>query len=98
MKIIKYTYEPYEDEDGETVDEELIDEDEYEVEDVDEAVDYLESEGASEPSSSGFHRGIWYNSYDYDYPYHHSSYHLEDFNPFAEQEVYFKLRGKGLIR
>jgi hypothetical protein len=56
------------------------------------AARWLESEGASEASSTQFHRGVWYSTeYDTDYrtgEEEQRSFHLKDFTPEEEREVW----------
>lgn len=85
------------------IDEEGVDmtPDEYDVEEgvtaVDKAVKHLRSEGASEPSSSSFHPGIWYASmHDADMrtgeqEEHH--FHLDGFSPEEQREVFMRVKG-----
>lgn len=85
------------------VDEEGVDmtPDKYDVEEgvtaVDKAVKHLRSEGASEPSSSSFHPGIWYASmHDADMrtgeqEEHH--FHLDGFSPEEQREVFMRVKG-----
>lgn len=86
------------------VDEEGVDmtPDEYDVEEgvtaVDKAVKHLRSEGASEPSSSSFHLGIWYASmHDADMrtgeqEEHH--FHLHGFSPEEEHSIFQQMTAR----
>jgi hypothetical protein len=75
---------------------------EYDVEDgvtcVDKAAEYLLREGATEPSSSSFHPGVWYTSYggqDWrDGSYTNHSYHLHAFTEEEQERVYAQVEGQ----
>jgi hypothetical protein len=63
---------------------------------VDLAIKYLQHEGVTEASSSGFHFGVWYstdcNTIDYATgTAEERSFHLVDFSEDEEQQVYAKL-------
>ncbi len=63
---------------------------------VDMAVRFLRADGATEPSSTSFHSGIWYSwpSADQDYQtgrHRTESCHLEDFTPEQERAIWLKL-------
>lgn len=65
---------------------------------ADKAAKFLEDEGASEASSSHFHRGIWYSTSDDDVNYRtgehtQRSYHLYGFTPAEEQEIFKLVKG-----
>lgn len=85
----------WEDEEGEP----MLDEDDPDREEVVEnAVEYLTSNGATEPSSSAFHRGVWYRQTDADINYRtgaarYRSYHLVGFTAEEEREVFEELFG-----
>jgi len=77
--------------------------DEHDIEDgktvVDLAVEFLKDKGVLEPSSTQFHTGIWYNTIDPETDYQDGSeknyaYHLYDFTPEQEKQVYGGVMGK----
>lgn len=63
---------------------------------VEQAVDFLRGEGATEPSSTAFHSGIWYTSYgEADFrtgERENRSYFLDDFTEEEEREIFDELR------
>jgi len=66
---------------------------------VDLAVKYLWDEGASEPSSSHFHFGVWYSTGYHTINYRTGTdeercFHLKDFSEAEEQAVWDKLHAK----
>ena len=70
--------------------------DRYDIEDgetaVSKAVEFLKNEGATEPSSSMFHDGVWYTAYYGQNPRDGSeesrSFHLRGFTPEEEEAIY----------
>lgn len=81
------------------IDEEGVDmtPDQYDLEDgetaASKAVEFLQNEGASEPSSSAFHDGVWYSTPDGNQDYRtgateYRSFHLNDFTPEDEEAIY----------
>lgn len=60
---------------------------------VSQAVDFLKKEGATNPSSSGFHSGIWYSTEYQTTDYgtgeeEERSFHLKGFEPEEEAEIF----------
>lgn len=71
---------------------------EVEVDDVEEAIKMLKHDGATEPSSSHFHPGVWYNWVDPDIDYRtgesrYQSYHLIGFDEDEQREVFDAIVG-----
>lgn len=75
--------------------------DDWDIEDgvraVDKAVDFLRREGATQPSSSHFHPGVWYSTgYTVvDYTTNEDEercFHLSGFDPKEEQEIFNEMR------
>jgi hypothetical protein len=87
----------YEDEEGEEMQVDDFDREEG-VNVAQKAIHWLRHAGATEPSSSQFHPGVWYSSEpSQDYRTGASttrSYHLEDFRPEEEREIYYALTGR----
>lgn len=64
---------------------------------VAEAVAYLKSEGAFEPSSYPFHERTWYSASNEDYrsgSTEETSYHLYGFTAKEEREIYRAITGR----
>lgn len=83
----------WEDEDGESM--KLDDYDEG-ITEIDKAVEFLNNKGATEPSSSEYHIGIWYTTPDSDKNYTtgentYYSCHLSGFTPNEEYEIWKKM-------
>lgn len=60
---------------------------------IDNTVRFLKKNGASEPSSSQFHAGVWYTNFDPDIEVRsgkstYRSYHLVEFTRQEEQEIF----------
>lgn len=60
---------------------------------VEAAAKFLRDEGATEPSSSSFHRGVWYSWPDSQTDYRTGaettqSYHLRGFTPAQEEQIH----------
>lgn len=73
--------------------------DEIVCEDVEDAVKAIRNGGGAQPSSSEFHRGIWYSTVDPDRDYRtgdetYYTFHLMGFSPKEEKEVYEGLIGR----
>jgi hypothetical protein len=104
--IVKTTYEiitPESSEAGDAEERGWIDEEGETFESVEDVVRFLQDNGANEPSSSSFNPGVWYTHYgDYDYStrqmergeVENRSYHLYNFTPEQEEEVFNQMTGK----
>lgn len=111
--LIKITYEiitPESAEQGDVEERGWVDEDgismkpdKYDTQDgitaVDKAIKLLEEDGASEPSSSSFHSGIWYSNDRYDEDYstgaiESRSYHLKGFSEAEERAIFRAIAGR----
>jgi hypothetical protein len=71
-----------------------------EYDDIDDLISYLKSQGATNPSSTQFHEGIWYSTESnqdmYTGEYREESYHLKDISPLEEHKVYVAItKGRG---
>lgn len=104
--IVKTTYEiitPESAEAGDAEERGWIDEEGETFESVEDVVRFLQDNGANESSSSSFNPGVWYTHYgDYDYStrqmergeIENRSYHLYNFTPEQEEEVFNQMTGK----
>ena len=82
-----------------------VEPDEYDVGEgrtaVDEAVDYLRGEGATQASSSHFHGGVWYiheGGMNVQGQVENNSYHLKGFTNEEELLVFQRITGRGQLR
>ncbi len=87
----------FEDEDGQSMLPE--DDDDEDVTVASNAVKFLKDNGATEPSSSQWHAGLWYSTPDADIDHRtgeatYHSYHLVDFAPEEEREVFDLLHSR----
>lgn len=104
MKRIKITYEIITEEsaeDGDVAERGWKDEEGKEIENVSDAITFIISNNALEPSSSQFHKGVWYTAYgdmDFTGEVENYSYHLEGFTENEEKEIYnVIIKYKGLL-
>lgn len=84
----------WENEEGVDMEPDEVDRDD-DVTGVDKAVEFLEDEGATYPSSSEFHRGVWYSAESvlaHGGGWKTRSFHLHGFSPQEEEEIWEGIR------
>jgi len=93
VKKIRISYETWTDKDvesGDTDDKGWENEEGVDIKDVDDAIQFLKSEGVVHSSSSQFHPGVWYSS-ETDMQTHERtirSFHLDGFTDEEQKQIY----------